>query len=80
MVVLAKRLKWGLVFIRDHCLVHYLLSKCSKLLSKEFKEGLPMELLYVDDLVLMADTEELLVTKIQKWKEYVGEGTQSKLR
>jgi len=27
-----------------------------------------MELLYADDLVLMADTVELLVEKIQNWK------------
>jgi len=30
-------------------------------LSREFREGLPMELLYADGLVLMAETEELLV-------------------
>jgi len=38
-----------------------------------------MELLYADDLVLMAETEKLLVEKIQKWKEYGGEGTYIKL-
>ena len=27
-------------------------------LSRTFREGLPMELLYADDLVLMADSEE----------------------
>ena len=27
-----------------------------------------MELLYADDLVLMAETEELLVEKIMRWK------------
>jgi len=37
-------------------------------LSIEFREGLTMELLYAGDLVLMAETEELLVEKIQKWK------------
>jgi len=37
-------------------------------LSRKFREGLPMELLYVDDLVLMAEIEELLVEKIQKSK------------
>ena len=37
-------------------------------LSREFREGLPMELLYADDLVLMAETEELLVEKIRRWK------------
>ena len=36
--------------------------------SREFREGLPMELLYADDLVLMAETEELLVEKIMRWK------------
>ena len=35
-------------------------------LSQNFREGLPMELLYADDLVLMAETEEQLVEKINK--------------
>ena len=30
-------------------------------LSREFRKGLPLELLYADDLVLMADSEDLLV-------------------
>jgi len=34
-------------------------------LSREFRESLPMELLYAGDLVLMTDME-LLVEKIQK--------------
>ena len=33
-------------------------------LSREFREGLPMKLLYGDDLVLMAKSEELL----RKWE------------
>lgn len=37
-------------------------------LSRTFRQGLPMELLYADDLVLMADTEELLIEMIKKWK------------
>ena len=37
-------------------------------LSREFREGLPLELLYADDLVLAAETEGLLVEKIMKWK------------
>ena len=28
-----------------------------------------MELLYVDDLVLIAETKELLLEKVRKWKE-----------
>ena len=37
-------------------------------LSRTFREGLPMELLYADDLVLVADSEELLMEKIKRWK------------
>jgi len=35
--------------------------------------SLPLELFYSDDLVLIADTEELLVEKINKWKAGVDE-------
>ena len=38
-------------------------------LSREFREGLPTELLYTDDLVLIAETKELLLEKVRKWKE-----------
>ena len=37
-------------------------------LSRTFREGLPMELLYADDLVLVAEAEVLLVEKLTKWK------------
>jgi len=47
-------------------------------LSREFREGLPMELLYTD-LVLMAEMEEQLVEKIQKWKKSMERGLLSKL-
>ena len=33
-----------------------------------FRDGIPLELLYADDLVFLADTEELLVEKIVRWK------------
>ena len=36
-------------------------------LSREFREDLPMELLYADDLVLMAESE-----KLRKWKKGMG--------
>ena len=36
--------------------------------SREFREGLPMELLYADNLVLMAESEELLMERLRKWK------------
>ena len=32
----------------------------------EFREGLPMELLYADNLVLVAETEELVMEKFRK--------------
>ena len=40
-----------------------------EVLSREFKIGLPMELRYADDLVLMAETEELLLERLRKWKK-----------
>ena len=39
-----------------------------KALSREFREGLLMELLYADDLLLMAESEELLIEKLRKWR------------
>ena len=37
-------------------------------LSREFREGLSMELI-TDDLVLIAETKELFLEKVRKWKE-----------
>jgi hypothetical protein len=37
-------------------------------LSSEFREGLPWELLYADDLVLIAEGETELLEKIRKWR------------
>ena len=38
-------------------------------LTREFREGLPMELLYADDLVLISETKELLLEKVRNWKK-----------
>ena len=38
-----------------------------EMISRELRAGLPLELLYADDLILMADTEESL----QGWKQKV---------
>ena len=38
-------------------------------LSKEFSAWLPWELLYADDLCLIAETEEELMEKLKSWKE-----------
>ena len=40
-------------------------------LSREFKVGCPWELLYADDLVLMAETLENLKKKLTNWKENI---------
>ena len=37
-------------------------------LSREFRTGTPWELLYADDLVIIAETEEELRLKLSKWK------------
>jgi len=37
-------------------------------LSRKFRGGMVWELLYADDLVLMAETEDLFKKKIMKWK------------
>ena len=36
-------------------------------LSREAREGLPWEVLYADDLVLMAESEQELIVKMRAW-------------
>merc|ERR1711893_309168 len=36
--------------------------------TRTTREGLPWEILYADDLVLMADSEDKLKTKIANWR------------
>ena len=38
-------------------------------ISREIRAGLPLELLYADDLILMAESEESLRDKIVKWNQ-----------
>ena len=38
-------------------------------LSKEFRDFLPWELFYADDLCLIAETEEKLIQRVQCWKD-----------
>ena len=38
-------------------------------LSMEFRTGCPWELLYADDLVIIARTIEELTVKLKEWKE-----------
>ena len=39
-----------------------------EMLSREFCTGMPRELLYADDLVLIADTQEECISKPKAWK------------
>ena len=39
----------------------------TEMISRELRAGLPLELLYADDLILMAESEESLRDKIVKW-------------
>ena len=38
-------------------------------LSREFREGLPWELLFADDLALMAESKAQLLVLIERWRE-----------
>ena len=43
-----------------------------EMIFRELRAGLPLELLYADDLILMAESEESLRDKIVKWKSGLG--------
>ena len=40
-------------------------------LSREFRVALPWELLYADELVVIAETEEDLIKRLNEWKDFV---------
>jgi len=40
-------------------------------LSREFSVALPWELLYADDLVVIAETEEDLIKRLSEWKDFM---------
>ena len=40
-------------------------------ISREFRVALPWELLYADDLTVVAETEEDLITRLNEWKNNV---------
>ena len=40
-------------------------------LSGEFQDAVPWELLYADDLVVIAESEEELIKKLTRWKDGV---------
>jgi len=40
-------------------------------LSREFTVALPWELLYADDLIVIAETEEDRIKRLNEWKDFV---------
>ena len=40
-------------------------------LSREFRVALPWESLYADDLVVIAETENALIKRVNEWKDNV---------
>ena len=40
-------------------------------ISREFRVTLPWELLYADDLAVIAETEEELIKRLNEWKDNV---------
>ena len=40
-------------------------------ISREFRAALPWELLYADDLAVIAETEEELTKRLNEWKDNV---------
>jgi len=40
-------------------------------LSKEFRVAIPWELLYADDLVVIAETEDNVIKRLNKWKDFM---------
>jgi len=47
-------------------------------ISRELRVALPWELLYADDLVVIAETEEDLIKRLNEWKNNAEEGYESK--
>jgi len=48
-------------------------------ISREFKVALPWQLLYADDLVVMAETEDDLIKTFNEWKADVENNSSSVL-
>jgi len=40
-------------------------------ISREFRVALPCEVLYADDLAMIAETEEELIKRLNEWKDNV---------
>ena len=44
---------------------------CHRTISREFRVALPWELLYADDLVVIVETEDDLIKRLNEWKDNV---------
>ena len=62
-----KSLKWRSVFTRAQYWAHFII--VHEALSREFRSGVPWENLYVDDLVIIAESLEEFVRRLSTWKE-----------
>ena len=54
---------------KDQYSVHYFFVAVMEVVTRGVKEGLPWELLYADDLVLVAQSKEELRERVLQWKE-----------
>ena len=57
------------MYIRDLSLVHSSSYFVLEALSREFRTGVPWELLYANDLAVIGNTLEECVSKLKAWKE-----------
>jgi len=40
-------------------------------ISRKFRDALPWELLYADDFIVIEDSKEQLIKKLNRWKDRV---------
>ena len=52
----------------QHLLLSRVICYCHGSHTREFRVALPWELLYADDLVVIAETEEDLFKRLNEWK------------
>jgi len=57
------------LWVRGSSLSPLLFAIVMEALSREFRVALPWELLYRDDLVVIAETEDDLINRLNEWKD-----------
>jgi hypothetical protein len=58
-------------FIKDQCYSPFLFAMLMDVVCGDVMNGLLFEILYADDLVLMADSMEELQPKFDRWKNVI---------